>query len=101
MGSRLKLQALLEELLGSQNVYFQPPASVRMSYPAIVYSLSGINTVSADNRKYAMFDGYQLTYIDKNPDSDMVHKITNLPRCRFDQYFVKDNLNHYNFTIYI
>ena len=34
---RNDLQKLLVEVLGSKNVYFQPPESVKMKYPAIVY----------------------------------------------------------------
>ena len=40
MGTRLELQNKLEELLGSRHVYFQPPESVKMEYPAIKYSMT-------------------------------------------------------------
>lgn len=100
MGSRLELQTMLENLLGSRNVYFQPPSSIKMSYPAIVYSLSGLNTKSADDIKYMMTNEYQLMYIDRSPDSDMVQNIGSLPKCSFNQHFVSNNLNHYNYTIY-
>ena len=49
MASRLDLQTFLEELLKSKNVYFQPPESVKMKYPAIVYALDDIENVHADN----------------------------------------------------
>ena len=49
MASRLDLQTFLEELLESKNVYFQPPESVKMNYPAIVYALDDIDNVQADN----------------------------------------------------
>lgn len=42
MASRLNLQTFLEEILESRNVYFQPPESVKMKYPAIVYALDDI-----------------------------------------------------------
>ena len=35
--SRLELHALLVELLGSTNVYYEPPETLKMSYPAIRY----------------------------------------------------------------
>ena len=44
MAPRLDLQKLLVELLGSDNVYFQPPPSVQMNYPAIVYKLDDEKT---------------------------------------------------------
>ena len=52
MANRLDLQALLEDLLGSRNVYYQPPESVKMNYPAIVYALEDIeNTFAAALQK--------------------------------------------------
>ena len=40
MASRLNLQDKLEEVLGSKQVYFQPPESLKLKYPCIVYSRS-------------------------------------------------------------
>ena len=53
MPSRLELQTLLEEILGSRNVYFQPPESVKMNYPAIVYSLDDIENSFANDGVYS------------------------------------------------
>lgn len=100
MASRLKLQSELEQLLGSRNVYFQPPASVQMKYPAIRYSLYNIENYHADNMPYKQAKAYQLTLIDLNPDSEFVDKISQLPYCRFDRSYAADNLNHYTFTLY-
>ena len=100
MGSRLKLQAELEALLGSRNVYFRPPASVQMKYPAIVYSLSSLDNVHANNTVYSQNDRYELTYIDKNPDNEMFKSISKLPKCSLDRTYVADNLNHYVYTLY-
>ena len=36
--TREELHELLVSVLGSRNVYFQPPESIRMQYPAIVYA---------------------------------------------------------------
>ena len=64
MGSRLKLHEMLKDLLGSNNVYFQPPPSLMMKYPCIVYERVRINTKFADNIPYQLNKPYQLTYID-------------------------------------
>ena len=48
MASRLELQTKFENILGSRNVYFQPPASVQMRYPAIVYSRKNIEIRNED-----------------------------------------------------
>ena len=90
MASRLNLQKELEELLGSRNVYFQPPSSVQMKYPAIRYSLSTLQNSKA----------YELILIDPDPDSIFIDKLLRLPYCRFDRCYPSDNLNHYVFTLY-
>ena len=100
MGSRIELQALLEELLGSRNVYFQPPESIRMKYPAIVYSLNNIEKFHASNEIHKQNIAYTIAYIDEDPDSENVEKISKLPYCNFDRFYTSDNLNHYIFTIY-
>lgn len=100
MGSRLELQEIFENLLESRNVYYQPPASVLMKYPAIVYSRSDIENFHADNKVYAQTTAYSVTVIDKNPDSKYVKKVSMLPMCSYDRHYTADNLNHDVFTIY-
>lgn len=100
MSNRLELQSLLEEVLGSKNVYFQPPANVSMKYPAIVYSLSRIGNKHANDNVYMQSTSYSVTVIDKNPDSEIVDRVSRLPMCRFDRNYKSDNLNHNVFTIY-
>lgn len=100
MGTRLELQTLLETLLGSRNVYFQPPSTVQMSYPCIVYQRVNIDIIHADNGPYRIEKQYQITVIDKNPDSLIPDKLVSLQKCVFDRHFVSDNLNHDVFNIY-
>ncbi len=94
MGDRLDLQAMLEELLGSRNVYFQPPASVKMQYPAIVYSRNKIRNDHADDSVYRQLLEYEVTVIDFDPDSEIVMKVSRLPRCSFERHYTADKLNH-------
>lgn len=100
MGTRLELQTLLETLLGSKNVYYQPPATIQMKYPAIVYSRDGIENIHANDGVYGQSVSYAVTVIDKNPDSEFVKKVSKLPKCRFDRHYTSDNLNHDVFTLY-
>lgn len=100
MASRPNLQIELEELLGSKNVYYQPPASVQMKYPAIVYSRKDIENTFADNLVYNQSHSYEVIVIDQDPDSMFVEKISKLPTCRFDRHYTADNLNHDVFTLY-
>lgn len=99
MGSRLELQTLLETILGSRNVYYQPPASLIMKYPAIVYSRDDIKSIFANDSVYNINKSYELIVIDKNPDSIIVDRISALPSCRFNRNYTADNLNHDSFTI--
>lgn len=94
MASRLDLQTLLETLLGSDKVYFQPPAEFMMSYPCIVYNRSNIRAKFGDNLPYKHDKEYTIIVIDANPDSIIPDKIAALPRCLFDRNYRSDNLNH-------
>ena len=100
MATRIDLQNVLEELLGSRNVYYQPPESLKMNYPAIVYARKTIDNSYANNSVYKQNYAYEITVIDKNPDSEIVNKVSKLPTCRFDRHFKSDNINHDVFTLY-
>lgn len=97
---RLQLQALLEELLGSDNVYFQAPSDVQMSYPAIVYERSKIDSEYANNRPFSQTTRYTLVVMDWDPDSDIVRRIAALPMCAHDRHYTVEQLNHDAFTLY-
>lgn len=98
--TRDELHELLCEVLGSRNVYYQPPASLRMRYPAIVYHRDDLRAIHADNLPYRIGHVYDLTVIDEDPDSEIVTRVSQLPRCRFDRHYTADELNHDVFTIY-
>lgn len=100
MHNRIDLHELLCETLGSRNVYFSSPASVKMKYPAIVYSRSNIDNNFADDSVYRQSHFYSITIIDDDPDSEIVGRVSRLPGCKFNRHFVSDNLNHDTFTIY-
>lgn len=100
MGSRLEFQTLLEGLLGSDSVYFQPPPTIQMVYPCILYQRSRVRTTHADNGPYSLRKEYTVTVIDANPDSSIPDKLANLSTASHDRHFKADNLNHDVFTIY-
>lgn len=100
MASRNQLQSKLEELLGSRNVYYQPPSNLTMAYPAIRYSLSNIGINHANNASYIQSRRYELILIDKKPDNPVIDKLLQLPSCSFGTHYKADNLNHYTFTLY-
>lgn len=100
MNRREELHEILCETLGSRNVYFQPPESIKMQYPAIVYSRDDIDNNFANNSVYMQSLAYSVTVIDSDPDSEVVDRVSKLPRCQYDRHYKSDNLNHDIFTIY-
>lgn len=100
MVKRPNLQTKLEEILGSRNAYFQPPTSLKMDYPAIVYSLSNIENNFANDNVYTQSNFYELTVIDYDPESEVMVKVSQLPGIKFERHYVVNNLNHWKFVIY-
>lgn len=100
MADRPNLQILLENILKSENVYFQPPESLKMKYPAIVYSLSTIENKHADNSVYDSRRRYTVTLITSDPDSRVIGELAYLQMCRFNRHYKSNNLNHYVFELY-
>lgn len=103
MRDRTELQAELEDLLGSRNVYFQPPEDIRMKYPCFVYERSSLRAKFADdNQRYQMYFRYQITYITKNPDTNdlITRMLDRFEYCTYERHFVVDGLNHEVFNLY-
>lgn len=98
--NRLELQKLLEQILGSRNVYFQPPTNLVMEFPCIVYTRSNSKTVYADNKKYVLKKCYQVTLINSDPDSKTLDKLELLDYCQFDRQFKSENLYHTVYKLY-
>lgn len=94
------MQSKLEELLGSKNVYYQPPESVKMEYPAIKYSVDDIDKKSANDAAYIVTKRYELIVISKRPDNPVIDKLLQLPMCSFERHYVSNNLNHDVLTLY-
>ena len=94
------MQALLEGVLGSTNVYFQPPENLRMQYPCFVYQRDSAITEFAGNKPYNYRQRYQLTLISRDPDDEALEKVVALPMCTFNRFFAADNLNHDVFELY-
>lgn len=98
---RLALDAKLREILGSGNVYYQPPTSVQMHYPAIRYERNRIANTSADNMNYKQDLSYSITCIYTDPDDELPIKVANIPRCRHDRQYKADGLIHDTFELYV
>lgn len=98
MAPRLQLQTLLESITG--DVYFQPPTNLELQYPCILYSRDESWTAHADNLPYARLKRYQVTVVDRTPDSELPDMVEALSLCRFDRHFTTEGLHHYVFTLF-
>lgn len=100
MDRQLELQGILKSILGSDNVYFQPPESKKFQYPCIVYERDDIEGTKADNMNYIRRVHYTITLIGLSPKSEFIDRLLNLPMCRYDRFFTSDGLNHDVFSLY-
>jgi hypothetical protein len=101
MAKRLELQAMFEEILGSRNVYFDPPETVKMKYDAIRYKLGGKNITRANNAAYRITNQYDGVVITTDPDTTIPDEmIRQFSMCSFGTPYTADNLTHYPFTLY-
>lgn len=100
--TRRTLHKKLKDLIGDRGkVYFQPPESIKISQRAIIYTLSDIDTKSADNAHYLIRRRYTLLVIDPDPDSSISEEILlAFPNSSFDRRYVADNLYHDSLTVY-
>lgn len=94
------LQVKFEGLLGTRNVYYNPPENKKLNYDAIVFRRSRINSYYAGDAVYRQTYPFEVTVITTDPDAVIIDKISKLPFCSFDRSFVVDNLYHNIFTIY-
>ena len=95
---RRELQALLQTLCS--NVYFQPPASVRMSYPAIKFARDDLRNTHANDEVYQQSQFYVITVIESDADAPIADKVSKLPTARFDRRYTADGLYHEVYRIY-
>lgn len=100
MASRVELHQELLKLLGSNNVYYQAPETVKMEYPAIRYSRSDVDTKFANNKPYMHKNKYEIIVIDRKPDNATIDKLLSLPMCTYDRHYTSDNLHHDVMTLY-
>lgn len=101
MDKRLQLQSELEEILGTENVYFQPPESVKLDYPCIIYSKGTPDIKHADNKCYIFTQCYNVTVIYDDPDMEITKDLLgHFLMCSPGRSFSVDNLYHDTLTLY-
>lgn len=100
---RMKIQEMLKKHLGIKNLYFDPPRSIQMKFPCVVYDMENPVIQYADDRPYQFSYRWNITIIDRDGTKGeyYLRKMLELPYCSFDRKFVTDNLYHFIFTLHI
>lgn len=101
MDRRLKLQSLLKTVPGIKEVYYQPPAKARMTYPCIRFTRGRVRAGRADNMAYRFTQGYEVLVITRDPDSPAPQYIAeHFQMAEINNMYVVDNLYHTSITLY-
>lgn len=100
--TRADVQAELESIMGNDRVYFQPPESLKIKYPCIVYSMQTVDRIFADDGPWIQFPEYLVSYIGKDPDDPKIAQLMETRGLAFDRHYVSDNLHHnvFRYMIY-
>jgi hypothetical protein len=94
------LHSKLARFVDFSRIYFQPPASVHLSYPCFVYSMRDYDVRNANNKPYIGHAWYDVMYITRDPDDPVIRALSMTPGFNFGRWFAADDLNHYAFTYY-
>ncbi len=95
MTNWLTLKTRLENLTDHKiKVYFQPPESIKLSYPCIIVERSVFEYDRADNAKYRKMGNYTVTLITHEFDDTLVDILADAAGIVHDRAFVADNLYH-------
>lgn len=95
------LREVLQDTVGVVNIYFEPPNGYQMSYPCIVYEKDTSDHKYADNYVYRFVQAYQVKYISKKADNEVVAALQQkFQNCRYGRHFIADNLHHDVVIIY-
>lgn len=92
--TRLTLHQELIDLLGSPDVYYNPPETIKMNFPCIVYSLDYYDQIHANNKKYIDWTTYKVIVVSKKPDHPAIRKLLDKEMTRFSTQYTRDGYYH-------
>ena len=100
--NRQELSGILSDVMASCDeepcLYFQPPETVKLRYPCIIYQLKSMTSIFADDDPYRTTIFYDITYITRSPISTVPMAFAKRHGFVFDRYYVAENLHHYAYT---
>jgi hypothetical protein len=99
--ARQLMHDILILLLGSNNVYFQPPPNVELVYPCFVYKYGSPIVNHADNLPYRIEVQFEVTLITDDPDTPLVTTLLQRAKTSLKNSFNSSGLIHFVFTIFI
>jgi hypothetical protein len=102
MEKRLMISEKLHELLGSDEVHFQPTESVKLKYPCILYSFEDYRFSRANNGKYLKREHYTVTHIYQSIDENLREQMLSaFMYSSFERTYTADGLYHDAYNIYL
>lgn len=100
-GTRIDLTKALKAVLGSDYVYFNPDATIKMKYPCLVCSIDRSDGRYADNGRYFAFNRYTVTLITRNMDDPLTDKLPKAFRyMTLDRTYSTSGLHHFVYELY-
>ena len=102
MKRKNELSAILHTLPVHDEVHFQPPESIKLKYPCIIYKFDGYRDFRANDGRHITRERYLITHIYKDPTNNLRETIRSLfLYVDFDRMFINDNLYHDVYTVYM
>lgn len=100
--ARIDLHNMIKSLTPTGwNIYFQPPESIKLSFPCIIYGRGEIDAKYADDKMYVGKRAYNVQIISRDPECTLAETLMmNISGCKSTGLSVIDNLYHDNLTIY-
>ena len=98
--TRLELHSALCAVLGSSNVYYQPPTGLQMKFPCIIYSKDDWAVTKADNTAYLSKWRYSVQVVSKTPDHPAIETLLAWPYADFDREYTDGNMYYDIIKIY-
>ena len=105
----------LKDLLGTDEVYFQPSMDVGLGetgeepfifsgivYPCFIIKRTSAYQPKANDKTYLFRPAYEVTYINRDePDPEILNRVgQKFSLCNYQRHFVSDNLHHDVWVIY-
>ena len=97
MASWLTLKNEWEAAFGIK-IYYEPPESIKLTYPCAIMSRGNIQFADANNYKYLKTVRYSLTYITKTINDPLADTIAEYDHMVHGDSYTSDHLYHHTYS---